>query len=98
MPRRDTVLDQSPDERQRFVNVLDHLRRDNRLKFEVAWHLFYAADKDFRARRSRDRHGFGGKVGSKTAIKEWPGFIEEKTMTAADLQKVAAGKATLLEI
>jgi hypothetical protein len=98
MTARQSAIEHLPDERQRIIDVFDHLRGHDGLEFEITRDVLNPTGKHFGIVGSSDRRDLRGKFSSETAIKERAGFIEEITVTAADFQKLAAGQAAFLEI
>src|SRR5690349_13893657 len=78
--------------------MFDYLGSHHALKFQIGRHLLDAANKHFSAAGAGDLGDFPREFCSETAVKKCAGFVEEKTVTTTDLQKLATGKSAFAQI
>ena len=93
-----SVIDNLSDECHRIVNMLDDLRRDYAMKFEIGRHLLDATRKHLGLRMARDRCNLRREFSSRTVIEECPGFIQQISGATTDFQKFATGKSSFVQI
>src|SRR5882757_1655468 len=78
--------------------MLDQLRPNYAVKFCFRWDLLNPSYKYFGARRARDVRTLVREIGPNTSSKERARLIEQVTIAAADLQKIATGQSAFGEI
>src|SRR5882757_3235025 len=78
--------------------MLDQLRPNYIVKFCFRWNLLKASNKYFGARRARDLRTLGRELGPNATFKERACLVQEVTIAATDLQKIATSQSAFGEI